>query len=93
MKIAFKVKGKNNIVNFSTSVSSNNSIICIPSTIKDVDLIDDITKDTNEQVVIKGIQQYIDKVLKMPIGVISDKNYKGNGFAFKIDMYDLIKGL
>ena len=93
MKISFKVKGKNIVVNFTTSVSPTNSIVCVPSTIKDVDIIDFITKETNEQVVIKGIEQYIDRVLRMPVGVVLDKNYKGNGFAFKIDMYDLIKGL
>lgn len=93
MKIAFKLNGKNTTVNFTTNISPTNSIICVPSTIKDIDVIDAITKDTNEQVVIKGIQQYIDKVLRMPVGVILDKNYKGNGFCFKIDMYNLIKGL
>jgi len=93
MKIAFKSGGKNIVVNFSTSVSPTNSIVCIPSTIKDSDAIDTITSDTNEQVVIKGIEQYIDRVLRMSVGVVLDKNYKGHGFAFKIDMQDLIKGL
>jgi hypothetical protein len=93
MKIAFKSGGKNIVINFTTSVSPTNSIICVPSTIKDSDAIDTITNDTNEQVVIKGIQQYIDRVLRMPVGVILDKNYKGHGFGFKLDMYDLIKGL
>jgi hypothetical protein len=93
MKIAFKSGGKNVVVNFTTSVSPNNGIICVPSTIKDSDAIDMITNDTNEQVVIKGIQQYIDRVLRMPVGVVLDKNYKGHGFCFNVDIHDLIKGL
>ena len=93
MKISFKSNGKNIVVSFTTSVSPTNGIVCVPSTIKDVDSIDFITKNTNEQVVIKGIEQYIDRVLRMPVGVVLDKSYKGNGFCFKIDMHDLIKGL
>jgi hypothetical protein len=42
-------------------------------------------------VVQKGIQQHIEKVLRIPIEI--ERDYTGPGFGFTVGLYDLVKGL
>jgi hypothetical protein len=91
MILAFKVDGKTYKVEFQTSVSKNNVITCIPKTTKDVDTVDTVISQSQAMVVQKGIQQHIEKVLRIPIEI--ERDYTGPGFGFTVGLYDLVKGL
>ena len=51
MILAFKVDGKTYKVEFQTSVSKNNVIVCIPKTIKDVDTVETVISQSQTMVV------------------------------------------
>ena len=91
MILAFKVDGKTYKVEFQTSVSKNNIITCIPKTTKDVDTVQTVISQSQAMVVQKGIQQHIEKEIKLPIEI--ERDYNGPGFGFTVDLYDLVKGL
>jgi hypothetical protein len=56
-----------------------------------LDVLQYIISESPAMVVPKAIQQYIEKTLKLPIEI--DRDYRGAGFAFKLDMYELVKKL
>ena len=91
MILTFKVDGKTYKVEFQTSVSKNNVITCIPKTTKDVDTVQTVISQSQAMVVQKGIQQHIEKEIKLPIEI--ERDYNGPGFGFTVDLYDLVKGL
>ena len=91
MKITFKLNGKPNVVEFNTAPNQSGGISCMAKTSKDLDVLQYIISESPAMVVPKAIQQYIEKTLKLPIEV--DRDYRGAGFAFKLDMYELVKKL
>ena len=92
MKIPFKIKGKSEVIEFTTSPTNKGGFSVIAKSSKDLDKLQDIiASEDSTMVVQKGIQKYIESKLKLPIEI--DYNYPGSGYGFKIDMYSLLSKL
>lgn len=91
MKLTFKLNGKSHIIEFNTAPTQSGGISCMAKTSKDLDVLQYIISESPSMVVPKAIQQHIEKTLKLPIEI--DRDYRGAGFGFKLDMYALIQKL
>ena len=92
MKIPFKIKGKSEVIEFTTSLTKGGGFSVIAKSSKDLDKLQDLIASENSSMVVqKGIQQYIESKLKLAID--TDYNYRGAGYGFKLDMYSLLSKL
>lgn len=92
MKIPFKIKGKTEVIQFTTSLTKGGGFSVIAKSSKDLDTLQYLIASENSAMVVqKGIQQYIESKLKLPVSF--DYNYNGAGYGFKLDMYSLLDKL
>ena len=91
MKVQYEYDGHPRLLNFSVEESSN-GFLCIPTTTKDVEKINDIVSiSSNKSVIENGLKAHIEERTNLPI--ILDNSYKGEGYNLKIRMDLLIREL
>lgn len=91
MKVKFKLNGKSVVINFNVHPTSKGNIAVVPSTSKDLDMVQEIISSSEALVIQKGLLKHMESKLSIPLTI--DHNYPGAGFGFKIDMYSLMSKL
>lgn len=73
------------------SSSKDSKILLIPATTKDVVKVDTIKDELGDSEFLSALETRIEK--KLGLKVIADKRHTGAGYAFEIDMDELLKKL
>lgn len=74
-----------------TPSSAGGNILLIPATIKDSSKVDAIKDKMGDSEFLSALETRIEK--KLGLKVIADKRHTGAGYAFEIDMDELLKKL
>ena len=92
MKVPFKLKNQNLVIEFILTPIKGSGFTAIAKTSKDLDKLQDLISASDASMVVQtGLQKYIEKKIKLPIDF--DHNYNGAGYGFKIDIYSILKTL